>query len=135
MLLPSGSIALVVSLEEAKMNPSSPKVLKNSSGFTVLNTLEWFRFFKPKNQKLNPKISFNRNPHFGFFKKNYRCGAFWPTNSWYSQMVFQKIANSQLKGPPLFVQFLAFLTLYFWFLAILIDAKVSYWFWSTKFTY
>ena len=38
---------------------------------------------------------------------------------------FQKIANSQLKRPPLFMQFLAFLTIYFWFLAILIDVNLG----------
>ena len=37
------------------------------------------------------------------FQKNYKCGPFWPTNSWCNQIIFQKIANSQLKGPPQFV--------------------------------
>ena len=44
-----------------------------------------------------------RYSHSGFFKKNYKYGPFRSTNSGCGQKVFQKIVNSQLKGPPQFV--------------------------------
>ena len=52
-------------------------------------------------------ISYNyrywRYSHFGFVKKTYKCSPFLNTNSWCGQIVFQKIANSQLKGPLQFM--------------------------------